>query len=55
MRARINKIAARNGRSANSEIVAFIEKGMKKPAEADERLARIEAKLDELLSRIEGK
>ncbi|WP_442592894.1 Arc family DNA-binding protein [Parapusillimonas sp. JC17] len=55
LRDRINKLAARNGRSANSEIVAFIEQGMKKPTEAEERLARIEAKLDELLNRMNGK
>ncbi|WP_442597059.1 Arc family DNA-binding protein [Parapusillimonas sp. JC17] len=55
LRDRINKLATRNGRSANSEIVAFIEQGIKKPTEADERLARIEAKLDALLSRMDGK
>lgn len=55
LRDRIKKLATRNGRSANSEIVAFIEQGIKKPTEADERLARIEAKLDALLSRMDGK
>lgn len=55
LRDRVNKLATRNGRSANSEIVAFIEQGMKKPTESEERLARIEAKLDELMTMLEGK
>lgn len=55
LRDRVNRLAKRNGRSANAEMVAFIEQGLKKPTEADERLARIEAKLDELLGRMEGK
>lgn len=55
LRDRVNKLAKRNGRSANAEIVAFIEHGMKAPAEAEERMVRIESKLDDLLSRLDAK
>lgn len=51
MRERIKARAAASGRSMNAEILMMIEIAMPRDDPEDQRLARIEAKLDELLAK----
>jgi plasmid stability protein len=50
MRSRIESRAAANGRSMNTELVMIINAALSGAAREDERLTRIEAKLDKLLA-----
>lgn len=55
MRDKINAYAADQGRSANAQIVRFIDEGMREGGERDEWKARIESKLDEILALLASK